>query len=511
MATAAAVGRDRDAAPSAIVIGAGPAGLTAAYLLASRGWRVTVVEQESQVGGLARTVEYDGYRFDIGGHRFFTKVQAVSDLWRAMLGPEFLRRPRLSRIYYNGRFFHYPLRPVEALLGLGVGNALLVLLSYLRRRLWPTRPERTFEDWVSNRFGTRLYRIFFKTYTEKVWGIPCDRISAQWAAQRIKGLSLWTAVRSAVFRRKAGSTIKTLTEEFEYPRFGPGQMWERFRREVEARGGTVRLRTRVSALHHRDHRMTGVTVVDDGGAMALAADAVLSTMPLRELVAALDPPAPPDVQAAAARLKYRDFLTVALIVDAEHLFPDNWIYVHDPTVKVGRIQNFKNWSPDMVPDRRRTCLGLEYFCFEGDGLWTMPDAALVELGRRELGALGLVDPARVIGGTVVRVPKAYPVYDEGYEAALGVVREYLAGFANLQVAGRNGMHKYNNQDHSMVTAMLAVRNLLGDHVDVWAVNADDEYHEAVDPARGDVTDRDVRLLTETQPAVPRTVGGAAPR
>jgi protoporphyrinogen oxidase len=501
-----ATSRDAPAAsgePSTIVIGAGPAGLTAAYLLAAQGRRVAVLERDRRVGGLAQTAEYRGYRFDIGGHRFFTKVGAVNDLWRAMLGPDFLKRPRLSRIYYHGKFFHYPLRPFNALFGLGLGNAILIVLSYLWSRIRPIAPEVSLEDWVSNRFGRRLYRIFFKTYTEKVWGIPCSTIGAQWAAQRIKGLSLWTAVISMILKPRGPAKIKTLTEEFEYPRHGPGMMWERFRREVELRGGRVELNTAVTRLEHRDGRVTSVGIRRDGQETRMPADSVLSTMPLRDLVRALDPPAPSEVRAAAERLKYRDFLTVALVVDAVDLFPDNWIYVHDPSVKLGRIQNFKNWSPDMVPDPTKTCLGLEYFCFEGDGLWTMTDEALVELGRRELATLGLADPSTVNDGTVVRVPKAYPVYDEGYEDALATVRAYLERIGNLQVAGRNGMHKYNNQDHSMVTAMLAVQNLQGDHVDVWAVNAEDEYHEAV--GQGDAGTDELKSLKATQPPVPRTV------
>jgi protoporphyrinogen oxidase len=494
-----------------LVIGAGPAGLTAAHQLLANGRRVHVLEQDRQVGGIARTVEYKGFRFDIGGHRFFTKVRAVNELWRSMLGDDFLRRPRLSRIYYHGKFFDYPLKPVNALFGLGVWNALLAACSYLWSHVRPIRPEVSVEDWVSNRFGRRLYRIFFKTYTEKVWGIPCHTISAQWAAQRIKGLSLWTAVTSMLFgpfMRRGDRQIKTLIDEFEYPRHGPGMMWERFREDVVRRGGRVDLGARVQSLVHADGVIVGVEIERAGRVEQLAPEAVLSTMPLRSLVRALSPAAPEGVREAADQLKYRDFLTVALIVDAPEVFPDNWIYVHDDQVKLGRVQNFKNWSPEMVPDPSKTCLGLEYFCFEGDGLWTMADRDLVELGRREMGLIGLIDPAKVVDGTVVRMPKAYPVYDEGYEKALDVVRGYLEGFRNLQVAGRNGMHKYNNQDHSMVTAMLAAQNILGSHHDVWSVNADDEYHEEVDLGAGSAAGAEVQAMKGTQPAVPQTLGRA---
>ncbi len=489
-----------------VIIGAGPAGLTAAYMLVTQGRPVRVIEKDQQVGGIARTVEYKGFRFDIGGHRFFTKVRAVNELWHRMLGSELLRRPRLSRIYYGGKFFDYPLKPMNALFGLGIWNAFLAGLSYVWSHIHPIRPEVSVEDWVSNRFGRRLFRIFFKTYTEKVWGIPCNTISAQWAAQRIKGLSLWTAISSMLFGRfrRDKTKIQTLIDEFEYPRFGPGMMWEKFHEEVERLGGRVDLNSSVRRLIHEHGSIRAVEVESGGRVEQVPTAAVLSSMPLRELVFAMSPPAPAEVRAAATNLKYRDFITVALIVDAPDLFPDNWIYIHDGRVQVGRVQNFKNWSPDMVPDPRMSCLGLEYFCFEGDGLWTMADKDLIDLGCREMALIGLLDPSKVVDGTVVRMPKAYPVYDAGYEAALTIVRNYLLTFTNLQVAGRNGMHKYNNQDHSMVTAMLAAQNLQGDHRDVWAVNADEEYHEELAQETDDLLG-DLRALNKSQPMVPTSL------
>jgi len=489
-----------------VIIGAGPAGLTAARELVVRGVKPVVLDADERVGGLAQTADYKGFKFDIGGHRFFTKVAPVRDLWRAVLGPDFIRRPRLSRIYYRGRLFQYPLRPLDALGKLGIGSAIAVLASYLRVKLFPIRPEVSFADWVSNRFGRKLYGIFFESYTEKVWGTPGTEISAQWAAQRIKGLSLRTAILDMLrpaARRNGAGVVTTLIGEFEYPRFGPGMMWEAFRREVEAGGGRVELNARVTGLGHDGTRITSVVVEQGGETVRRPAGHVISTMPIRELVNGFDPPAPPDVVAAANRLKYRDFITVALIVDAADVFPDNWIYVHEPSVRVGRLQNFKNWSPDMVPDRSKTCLGLEYFCNEGDNLWAMSDAGLLALGRRELAELKLVDADRILDGTVIRMKKAYPVYDDGYEDALATVRTYVDRFDNLQLVGRNGMHKYNNQDHSMVTAMLAVRNLFGEAHDLWAINAEDEYHEELSSTAPDL---DLAALRATQPYVPRRAG-----
>ena len=459
-----------------VVIGAGPAGLTAAYDLTRQGVPTVVFDQDTQVGGIAKTVVYKGFRFDIGGHRFFTKVSTVSDLWHELLGSDLLTRPRLSRIYDNGRFFDYPLKAANVLANLGPATSLAVLASYARGQWSPIRPEVSFEDWICNRFGRRLFEMFFESYTEKVWGIPCSRLGAQWAAQRIKGLSLWTAALS-MLRPSDGGDIKSLIHAFEYPRLGPGMMWEACRDRVEAAGGEVATGARVVGLRHEGGRVHHVVVEQNGARREQPASHVISTMPIRHLVRGLAPGAPAGVQQAAARLKYRDFLTVALIVDRADVFPDNWIYIHDPSVRVGRIQNFKNWSPEMVPDPALTCLGLEYFCSKGDDLWQMADADLVTLATREIGQVGLIGNARIVDATVMRVPKAYPVYDEGYEEALQDIRAWLEGLSNLQLVGRNGMHRYNNQDHSMLTARLAVRNLFGGRHDLWSVNADEDRHE----------------------------------
>ncbi len=458
-----------------VILGAGPAGLTAAYELVRRGVRPVVLEKDAVVGGLARTVAYKGCLFDIGGHRFFTKVSAVERMWREVLGPDLLTRSRLSRIYYRGKFFRYPLEPLDALKGLGPLEAARCALSYLKARCAPLRPEDDLEAWLSNRFGRRLFQIFFRSYTEKVWGVPCRRIRAEWAAQRIRGLSLASLALAALRPppRDRRQAIKTLIHEFYYPRRGPGMMWDRTRELVEARGGRVELEAPVERIHWAPG---GVRAVEAGGRL-WRGEHCISSIALRDLIRALHPEPPEYLRRAAGDFSYRDFLTVALLVRGGELFPDNWIYVHEPKVKVGRIQNYNNWSPEMTTDPDLSCLGLEYFCFQGDPLWSAPDAELLELARRELGELGLAAPERVADGCVVRMAKAYPVYDDLYRRGMEAVKKFLESVPNLQVVGRNGMHRYNNQDHSMLTGMLAARNVLGGRFDLWQVNAEEEYLE----------------------------------
>ena len=462
-----------------LIVGAGPAGLTAGFDAVEAGWQVDVLEKDPEyVGGISRTVSHDGYRFDIGGHRFFSKSAEVTRWWKERLPDDFIQVRRLSRIYYRGKFFDYPLKPWNALSNLGFFTSAACVFSYGWARLFPRRPETSLEDWVSNRFGRKLFGIFFKTYTEKVWGVPTSELSADWAAQRIKGLSLTKAVVNAFRGNPEGAVIKTLIDKFSYPRLGPGQMWEKTAADIRGRGGRIAMNTRVTKIRHAGGRVTSIEAQGPGGGgKSFEADQFIVSMPLREAVLAFDPPLSAGVREAAGRLRYRDFLTVALVVDGPNPFPDNWIYIHEPLVKLGRIQNFKNWSEAMIGKPGTTCLGLEYFCFEGDGLWSAPDADLIELGKRELAKLGLVSPERVRGGYVVRVEKAYPVYDPGYQANVTAIRSELGRFANLHPVGRNGMHKYNNQDHSMMTAMLAVRNMEGASFDLWKVNSDAEYHE----------------------------------
>jgi protoporphyrinogen oxidase len=460
-----------------IIIGGGPAGLTAAYELSKHSVPALVLEADSIVGGIARTVNYKGYLFDIGGHRFYTKWDEVQELWEEVLGDKFLLRPRLSRIYYRKKFFLYPLVPKNALFGLGLVEAIRIIASYLRAKIFLSLKEENLEQWVCNRFGRRLYSIFFKTYTEKVWGIPCTEIHAEWAAQRIRGLSLTTVLRSALFKKKK-LEVKTLINEFHYPERGPGQMWETLTERLRGRNYPVLTEHPVVRIHHREGKVTELVTAGPDGEKHFGGTDFISSMPIRELINALDEPAPEEVRRAAHRLRYRDFLIVSLVVNRKDVVPDNWIYIHDPSVKVGRVQNFKNWSPAMVPDPNKTCLGMEYFVFENDELWSSPDDRLVELACKEIAQLGLVRPEEIEDGAVVRMPKAYPLYQDSYTEQLKVIRHYLEqNLTNLQLVGRNGMHKYNNQDHSMMTALGAARNILGAHHDLWAINTEPDYQE----------------------------------
>ncbi|NIP30867.1 MAG: NAD(P)-binding protein [Candidatus Dadabacteria bacterium] len=485
-----------------IIIGGGPAGLTAAYELNKHGIKSEVFEKDGVVGGISRTVKYKGYRFDIGGHRFFTKVSVVQQMWDEVLKRDFLLRDRLSRIYYKNKFFRYPFEVKNAVFGLGVLNSIVIVLSYLKARFFPIKPEKTFEHWITNRFGYKLYNIFFKTYTEKVWGIPCSQISSEWAAQRIRGLSLFSALKNALVKKTATdkNVIKTLINSFHYPKTGPGMMWEKVRDIVEEGLCSVHMNCGIEKIFWENNKIVAVKSLGGNTSSKTSGTDFISSMPIRELIKKLDPVPSEEILKAAEKLNYRDFITVALIIDKKSIFNDNWIYIHDPDVKVGRIQNFKNWSPFMVPDEDKTCLGLEYFCFEDDDFWSISDDKLIELGKEELEKLGFAKRPEIIDGTVVRMPKAYPVYDEKYKDALGVIKDFLQNINNLQLVGRNGMHKYNNQDHSMLTSMLAVKNILGANFDLWKVNADQDYQEEI--KKHEYAASQISELSSTQPLVP---------
>jgi len=470
------VSAGRNGNKKVLIAGAGPAGLTAAYELCKRKATPIVFEKENIVGGHARTDQFRGYRFDIGGHRFFTKIPQVTQIWEEVLGDKFMRVPRLSRIYYNKKFFYYPLKLSNVISGLGLWNSFLIVMSFFRSVLFPYPQEDNLEEWVSNRFGKRLFRTFFKTYTEKVWGMPCNQIRAEWAAQRIKGLSLRTAVMNAVLGGR-GKNIKSLIEEFHYPELGPGMMWETIRNQVKGQGGQVDLNRDVLEIHRRGNHVVGLTVGNHEVHEYVEGTDFIASMPITEVIDRMNPPPPAEVKEAAKNLKYRDFLTVCVIVDHPDLFPDNWIYIHSPEVVMGRLQNFKNWSHHMIPDQNKTSLGAEYFVNENDALWNMADEDLVQLASRELETIGLTKGARIEGGAVYRQKKAYPVYDETYMGHLEVIERFMKALENFQMIGRNGLHKYNNQDHSMLTAILAVENIYGASHDIWRVNSDQSYQE----------------------------------
>ena len=468
-----------------IVIGGGPTGLAAAHELTRLGTETVVLEKHHTVGGLARTEQFRGNYFDMGGHRFFTQIPEIGQIWHEILGDDLLLRPRLSRISYRKRFFHYPLKPLDTLRGLGLFESIQIVASYLRWQLFPYHDEISFEQWITNRFGKRLFNTFFKSYTEKVWGIPCHKLKAEWAAQRIKDLSLKSAILD-MFLGSAGK-IRTLINEFHYPRRGPGMMWQAVRDAIERQGSKVYLNTDVTRIHRHGNGKWSVLTSSGGRNTQHDGSAIISSMPITEFLKKLDPAPPDEVLNAASRLRYRDFLTVCLIVNKADLFPDNWVYIHDIDVSVARIQNFKNWSPDMISDPSKSTLGLEYFCNEGDDLWNLPDKELVNLASRELDQIGLSRCADIEDGCVFRIPKAYPVYDSDYREHLDVVREFVAGLDNFQTAGRNGLHRYNNQDQAMLSGILASHNLLfGARHNLWEISEYQDYLEHMRVGKGSI-------------------------
>jgi protoporphyrinogen oxidase len=462
-----------------IIMGAGPAGLAAGYELQRNGVESTLCEADPQVGGISKTIQYKNYYFDLGGHRFFTKFKEVDQLWHEVLEDKFRKTPRISRIYYRNRFFNYPLTALNAFLGVGILDTLVILVSYFKTKVKPYPREDTFEEWVSNRFGRKLYSIFFKTYTEKVWGIPCAQIQAEWAAQRIKGLSLKTAIINALFKPK-NSNIKTLIDEFDYPMYGPGMMYTEMQNKINALGGRVLLNSKVLKVNHKNFMIESIEYRDaNGNNQVLNGTDFISSIPITELVQILNPTASPEVLEAALNLRYRSIITVDVIVNKTRLFPDNWIYIHSPEVKLGRIQNFKNWSAAMVPDSNKTSLGLEYFCNENDSFWNMSDEELFKLAAAELEKIKIAKAGEIEDYKIVRVPKSYPVYMMGYKPSLEIISKYITQFKNLQLIGRYGLFKYNNMDHSIMTGLYAAKNIVqGNNLyNTWEINTDDEYLE----------------------------------
>lgn len=484
-----------------LIIGAGPAGLTAGYLLSQQEVSSIIVEQDSIVGGISRTPQYKDFYFDIGGHRFFSKSEAVEKLWDEMLPGELLTRPRESRIFYNKKFYHYPLKPWNALRQLGLFESIACVFSYGFAKIKPKKGK-SFADWTINHFGERLYLHFFKTYTEKVWGIPCDEISADWAAQRIQGLSLLSAIKNAFMpafiKNRKKASIKTLTNTFRYPPRGPGMLWESCAKKYEAQGGELIKNASVTRCEYdvTTQQWKVSYQLHDGSIETVFCEHIISSAPMKNLMCDFLYPKPSDAcLAAASQLRYRDFLIVVLIVKDRNKLTDNWIYIHDKDVEVGRIQNFKSWSPEMVPDPALSSYGMEYFCNENSPLWNMSDDALIAKARDEITRIGLVKNEDIFDGCVVRQTKAYPVYDQTYQDHLKVIEAALCEQPTLHLVGRNGLHKYNNQDHSMLTAMMTVENILSKKniYNVWTVNQDDEYHEVKSQSNFDLREglRDV--------------------
>ncbi len=464
-----------------VIIGGGPSGLAAALEATEDGAAVTIVERLDQVGGLARTIAFQGSRFDIGPHRFFTRNREVQGLFDRVLGDDLISVTRLTRILHDGVFFNYPLTPLNAMRGIGLRAGAAVAGSYaaarIRRTLSP-RPAETFEDWVVDRFGRRLFETFFKTYTEKVWGISCRQIGADWAAQRIKGLSLGAALRNALFKTN-DTTVKTLVDEFTYPRLGAGQTYEKMAALVGNAGGKILTRSAVRRLHREGTRLRAVAVDGPGGVQhEVEGRYFLTSATLTDTVDMMDPPAPPQVMQACRALRYRDHVAVNLVV-AGALFPDNWIYVHSGDVTMARITNYRNFSPEMASGPGIHPLTVEYFAFPGDALSSSSDEHLIERAKNELARIGILDRDQVAAAFVVRSDKAYPVIEIGYEEHVDTIKAWLDSFENLLPIGRSGMFRYNNQDHAIATGLLAARTALGlGQFDPWRVNIDAEYQEA---------------------------------
>ena len=460
-------------AKKCVIIGAGPAGLAAGFKLSGQKISTVILEKDAQPGGISRTICYKGNYFDIGGHRFFTKNKEVFGWWHDLLKEDFLKVPRSSRIFYNGKYFDYPISVKNVLFGLGFGGAILILASYIKARIFPLRAEASLEQWLTNRFGKRLYRIFFKNYSEKVWGMPCENISADWAAERIKGVSLSAAVRNAISGGR-NNKIKSLISEFYFPRLGAGMMYEAAARKIIAQGGEIKFNSEVVKIKHVERKIISLIYRDTltGNLFEIEGSDFCSSMPITSLVERMEPSVSGQVLDVCKKLRYRSLILVFLVLDTKDFCQDTWIYIHSPLVKAARIQNFRQWSKDMLADLKTSTLGVEYFCDEQDGFWRQSDEVLKDLAVRELEKIGLAKGKVALDSLVVRVPKAYPVYERGYQQALDVIKGFVSGFPNLQCMGRYGLFHYNGMDHSVLTGFLAAQNLMGAGKDLWNVNVE---------------------------------------
>lgn len=460
-----------------LILGAGPAGISCAHYLARAQQKVTVWEKHTKVGGLARTDEFQGFRFDVGPHRFFTKNDMIHNLWCEVTGEDLVHVPRLTRIHYAGQLFKYPLQPLEAFAKLGPATSSRAMLTYAWAQA-TRRPSTNFEEWVMGQFGSTLYEIFFKHYTEKVWGIPCARISCDWATQRIKGLNLGSTILHALlpFLNRRGH-VKSLIDAFVYPRLGAGQTYEKMAAEVAEQGNAILLGREVTRIFAEKHRLTALEYQEQEQRSTEDVPFLFSSMPITALIQQLTPPPPVEVLQAAQRLYYRAHLCVNVIVDQQHVFPDNWIYVHSPDLRCARIANYGNFSQDMLGDTSMSGIALEYFCFQHDTMWQMNDDALIKLAVGELEKLGFTRAKKVVAGFVTREADSYPAYFLEYQSHLEIIRRYVEQFDNLLCIGRGGMYRYNNQDHAMLSGVLAARNFLGEQHNLWEINIDEAYLE----------------------------------
>ena len=471
-----------------LIVGAGPAGLTAGYLLSKKNYKILIVEENKKyVGGISRTEEYKGFKFDIGGHRFFSKSEEINKLWDEILDEDFLIRDRQSRIFYKNKFYNYPLKIKEVLINLGFVESSLCILSYLKS-CFLKKKAKSYHDWIYNNFGERLFNNFFKTYTEKVWGMSCDEISADWASQRIKGLNLWKLIFNTVlkiipFQFNKKKIIKTLIDKFKYPKYGPGMMWDSAAKKIKSYGNMIMLDCKATKFSFDKKKQIWTTeciINENNEKINISSKHIISSAPLRESIPNILPKL--KITSKVLNLRYRDFITVALLLKKKPIFLDNWIYIHDPSVKVGRVQNFNSWSEYMTPNKEMGCLGMEYFCNENDSFWKMQDSQLKEVAIKEITELKLSNSSEIFDAFVVRQKKAYPVYDSNYNQIIKELSDEIKNhYTSFHPVGRNGLHKYNNQDHAMMTAILTVKNIIAKNqvFDVWNVNEDAEYHEEI--------------------------------